>query len=274
MELLGLRRAAVLGLSLLFLIPPIAPSRAASSIEINYAITYLHVTIGTGRWLFDTSGNSYTTLVSGEVKGMMSLLINGKGYGSVEGVIAGSDSRPSSFAAHVVSTAENDNIEIAFQDGAVKTLYAFPPFPPNPKRVPISAAALSDVTDPLSASIAFMGAPNGPASLPCDRRLRIFDGRRRFDVALSYQRTESLAVPPAFRGMAIVCSAQLFPIAGQEVKSSALKYLVESNGLQVKYVAVPEARVFIPIAGTLPTLIGNVHVNATSLAIANRNPKE
>jgi Protein of unknown function (DUF3108) len=266
---LRLRAPAALGLTLLLVVLPSGASQAGSRIEITYAVTYLHVTIGAGHWSLDVSGDHYATTASGEVKGTMSFLINGEGSGRAEGVIARGNPVPSRFTAHVASTAENDDIKIAFQNGVVEELYATPPFPPIPRRVTVSAAALEDVSDPLSAALAFMGGTNDAFPNLCDGRLRIFDGRRRFDVALSYKRTENVSVPPAFRGTGLVCSAQLFPIAGQQVKNSALKYLVESRDLRVEYAAVPEVRAFVPIAATLPTLIGTVHVDATGLTITN-----
>jgi uncharacterized protein DUF3108 len=205
---------------------------------------------------------------------MMSLLINGKGSGHAEGVIARDKLAPIEFAAHVVSTAEKDDIGIVFQGGVAKEVRAFPPFPSTQKRVALTAVDLIDASDPLSAALAFMrGKDEGRANL-CERRLRIFDGRRRFDIALSYKRTQNVSVPPAFQGIGTVCSAQLFPIAGQQVKNSALKYLVESKDLEVEYASIPEARVYVPIAATLPTLIGTVHVNATGLTIATEDGKD
>jgi Protein of unknown function (DUF3108) len=266
---LRLRPAAALALSLLLVALPSGASLAGSRIEVTYAVTYLHVTIGSGRWSLDVSGNHYATTASGEVKGMMSLLINGEGSGRADGVVGRSNLLPSRFAAHVLSTAENDDIEVAFQNGAVKELYATPPFPPIPKRVNVSAAALVGVSDPLSAALAFMGGTNDAGPNLCDRRLRIFDGRRRFDVALSFKRTKNVTVPPAFHGTGIICSVQLLPIAGQQVENSALKYLVESKDLEIEYALIPEAHACVPIAATLPTLIGTVHVDATGLTIAN-----
>jgi len=272
---LRLRPAAVLGLSLLLVVLPSGASQADSRIEVTYAVTYLHVTIGSGRWSLDVSGNHYATTASGEIKGMMSLLINGEGSGRADGVVGRSNPLPSRFAAHVVSTAENDDIEVAFQNGAVKELYATPPFPPTPKRVTVSAAVLVGVSDPLSAALAFMGGTNDAVPNVCDRRLRIFDGRRRFDVALSFKRTEeNVTVPPVFHGTGIICSVQLLPIAGQQAENSALKYLVESKNLEIEYSLIPEVHAFVPVAATLPTLIGTAHVNATGLTVTNSEMRE
>jgi Protein of unknown function (DUF3108) len=268
---LRLGPAAAFSASLLLVALQSEAGQAGIRIEVRYAVTYLHLTIGTGRWSLNMRGNRYTSTASGQVKGMMRLLINGEGSGRADGVVAGNGPSATRFAAHVVSTAENDDISIVFQNGAVKQLRAAPAFPPIPKRVTVTAADLVDVSDPLSAALAFTGGRNPNV---CDRRLQIFDGRRRFDVALSYKRTKNIRVPPAFDGSGIVCSAQVFPIAGQRLQNSALKYLAESKDLEIEYASVPDVRAYIPIAATVPTLIGAVHVKAIGLTIMNSAARE
>ena len=274
MSVLRLGPAAASALSFLLIALPSGVSHAGSRIEVSYAVTYLHVTIGAGHWSLNMSGNRYTTTASGEVKGMMSYLINGEGSAHTDGLITHGSPSANRFAAHVVSTAEMDDITIIFQNGTVRELHAMPTFPPIPTRVTVSAADLVDVSDPLSAALAFMGGRNVLDSSLCDRRLRIFDGRRRFDVALSYKRTKSVSVPPAFEGTGTVCAAQLFPIAGQQVKNSTVKYLVESKDLEIEYALIPEAGAYIPVAAVLPTLIGTVHVNAVGLTITDSDRKD
>lgn len=260
---LRLRSAVAVWLGLPLFALASSGSLAGTRVEVAYTVIYLHVTIGSGRWALDVRNDRYVATASGEVKGMMSLLINGQGSGRSEGVIAHGNASPARFAAHVISTGESDDIDVAFQNGAVTELHALPPFPPVPKRLVLTRDVLENVRDPLSAAIIFTENPNEAAPSLCDRRLRIFDGRRRFDVALSFKRTDDVSLPPTYRGTGIVCGARLFPIAGHQVGSSALKYLVESKDLEIEYVLAPEARAFLPVAATFPTLIGTVYVNAT-----------
>ena len=74
------------------------------------------------------SGNRYATTASGEVKGMMSYLINGEGSAHTDGLITHGSPSANQFAAHVVSTAEMDDITIIFQNGTVRELHAMPLF--------------------------------------------------------------------------------------------------------------------------------------------------
>jgi hypothetical protein len=254
--------ASILALCIAFLVTARAatPLLAGTKIEVNYAVTYLHVTIGSGRWQIEVSGGQYLITASGRVKGMMSVLINGKGSGFAEGVLSKDHMSASRFDAEVVSTAEDDRIEMAMQSGAVKTLSALPPFPAVPKRVPVTANLLQDVIDPLSAAPAFVSGDSDDERAACERRLPIFDGRRRYDANLAFKRAEAIVIPPIYRGAGIVCSARLVPIAGHQVDSTATKYLIESNDLEVEFAFIPQARVIVPVGANIPTLIGTVHV--------------
>ena len=80
----------------------------------------------------------------------MSYLINGEGSAHTDGLITHGSPSANRFAAHVVSTAEMDDITIIFQNGTVRELHAMPTFPPIPTRVTVSAADPVDVSDPLS----------------------------------------------------------------------------------------------------------------------------
>jgi hypothetical protein len=264
------RSASVLPLCIGFLFAAAAanPILASTKIEVNYAVTYLGVTIGSGKWQIELVADQYVITASGQVKGMMSALINGQGSGSARGVLSRGRLIVSRFDADVVSTAENDSIQVSFQSGAVKELLALPPFPPLPKRVPMTENLLQGVIDPLSAAPIFLDSDSDVVHDSCERRLPIFDGRRRYDVALALKRAENIAIPPAYRGAAVVCSVHLIPIAGHQVDSSAIKYLIESNDIEIQYAFILEAHVFVPVAATVPTLIGTVHVHPVQIDVA------
>lgn len=190
--------------------------QANESATLRYEITYLGITIGSVEWHIDLTDDQYSIAVSGEVNGMMSVLINGRGSGTTRSVVSNGRASAANFEAHVVTSAEDDTISMSIQSGAVRTLLATPPFPPTPKRVPLTADTLRNVIDPLSATFVLAGSTE-IASDACMPRLPVFDGRRRYDVDLSFKRTEKIEINPDYRGIATVCSARLVPIAGHRL---------------------------------------------------------
>ncbi len=248
-----------------------SPALAHTIITVNYTVGYLGLTIGSGRWQIEATEDQYAVSASGQVKGMVSMLINGQVSGSARGVVSKGDPVASKFDINVVSTAENDSVEVSFQSGVVKDLVALPPFPPLPKRVPVTESLLRGVIDPLSAPPIFVDIDSDVVPKACARRLPIFDGRRRYDVALAFKRVEDIAIKPTYRGTEIVCSAHLIPIAGQQVDSSTVKYLTESNKIEIAFAFIPEAHMLVPVGGSLPTLIGTIHVNPERIEVTISN---
>ena len=199
--------AQMLCLGFVLIIAATRPIFAASNVDIHYAITYLTIPIGSGAWKFAIDGDQYAMSASGLIKGMMSLLIDGEGRADARGGLLHGYADAGSFDARVMSATENDDIHVVFKSGAVEKLVAQPPFPPLPKRIPLTENDLQRVVDPLNASFVVAHADDSGLKI-CNRRLPIFDGRRRYDVALSFGRIEQITIPPGYRGAAIVCSAR------------------------------------------------------------------
>jgi hypothetical protein len=252
-------------ISAAFLIFPFEAALSASRIELKYLVTYLHVTVGSGQWRIEFDRGHYTTDVTGQITGMMMWLINGNGSGRAEGQIIHGTPQPEHFVAHVTSSAENDDITISFQNGAIRDVQALPPFPIVPKRVPITPELLVGTSDPLSAAFVLSNRESGAG--PCGRQLQIFDGRRRYDAKLQFKRSEKVSIEPNFSGATFVCSVHLDPIAGQLTEGSVTKFLAETkDDIEIEYTYIDEAQAFVPVAATIPTLVGTLHVNAQLIA--------
>ncbi|WP_352560614.1 hypothetical protein [Mesorhizobium sp. M0025] len=77
---------------------------------------------------------------------------------------------------------------MAIVDGTIRTLALDPPVDPNSGRTPFDLDKLGSIIDPLSAMLISAVAPDGkPEPRVCDRTLPVFDGIRRYDLALSLQ---------------------------------------------------------------------------------------
>src|SRR5690606_20348725 len=85
-----------------------------------------------------------------------------------------------------------------------------------PGRVPLRSAHQKDVVDPSSAMIIPLGrAHTSDGNRACNRTVRVFDGWQRFDVRLSYRRTEQVSTADGkYAATAFVCAARYVPVAG------------------------------------------------------------
>jgi len=113
--------------------------------------------------------------------------------------------------------------------------------------------------DPLSAIVAV----SRPAADPCGRKLAVFDGKQRFDVALIPARRE--AVPSGRNGAAVeglVCRVKYTPIGGYRDNGDT-RALAQSAGIEVTFRPIAEAGLWSPYRVVIPTMAGSVTLEAT-----------
>jgi hypothetical protein len=243
------------------------PAFADGKITISYSISYLGVTVGSADWRLSLVADRYDIEASAQIKGLMSVLVDGQGSGHARGVVSNGRAIPSEFEAHVVTSDETDTIRMTLQNGAVRQLVALPPFPPIPERVPLSAASLQGVIDPLSASLIPDDTVGGNVGDQCKRALPVFDGRHRYDVGLSFKETREVSIPGDAAAQILVCRLLLTPLAGHQVKSPILHYLVKGQEIEVSLKPIGEAHIAVPVGAAIPMLVGTLHVESEHISI-------
>jgi Protein of unknown function (DUF3108) len=251
---------------LLAALPLGADAHAQSTLNATYTLSLLGLTIGKGTWTIEIGTDQYSERAEGRISGVASTLIAGEVSGSTRGDLANDRAQPATFDADVKTSAETEKIKMTFDSAGVSDLTVDPPFPPAPpkqERVPVTDADRQGVLDPLSAGLVIIsGSDDLLTPQACERRIPVFDGRRRFDVTLSFKRKDTVKVTGGYQGPAIVCAIQLVPISGHRVASGAIQHLVKSDALEVTLVPLASTRVLIPIKASVPTLVGTVSIAA------------
>jgi hypothetical protein len=243
------------------------PAFADGKITISYSISYLGVTVGSADWQLSLVTDRYDIEASAQIKGLMSALVDGRGSGHVRGILSNGRAIPGEFEAHVATSDETDTIRMTLQNGAVRQLVALPPFPPIPERVPLTAALLQGVVDPLSASLIPGDTVGGNVGDQCRRTLPVFDGRRRYDVGLSFKETREVSIPGDAAAQTLVCRLLLTPLAGHQLKSPILHYLVKGQEIEVSLKPIGEAHILVPVGAAIPMLVGTLHVEPQHISI-------
>lgn len=248
------------------------PASADGKITIAYSISYLGTTVGSADWQLSLVADRYDIEVSAQIKGLMSVLVDGQGSGHASGIVAKGRAVPGQFEAHVVTSDESDTIQMALQNGAIRQLVALPPFPPTPERVPMTSALLQGVIDPLSAAIIPDDTLGGDVGDECRRVLPVFDGRRRYDLGLSFKEMRDISIPGDAAEPILVCKLVLTPLAGQQVNSSILHYFVKGQEIEVSLEPIAAAHILIPVGAAIPMLVGTLHVDPEHISIEMSAP--
>ena len=233
----------------------VAESRAPwpSRVQALYRVEFNGFDIGTFEFEAAVTGQSYTLKADAKLSALLGAF-KWRGTTQSSGIIAADTPRPASYHFDFDGTARTGSVKMSFRGDSVTSLAHAPPYTPPPATVPVREPQLKGVLDPLSAVMAL--SRTGDEN-PCGRKLSIFDGKQRFDLALSYHRQEAIAEarPSGQPGVAFVCRVRYLPIAGHRMTDET-RALANSSGIEVSLRPVPSANLFIPHQITIPTGAG------------------
>jgi len=241
------------------------PGRALAQgkLEAHYVASLAGIPIGEGVWTVDIAHEQYNAAASGRTTGLVQVFAGGRGSAAAHGNVNGKPVS-SSYAATLVMDKGIDAIRMALVGGNVKEYTAEPVWPVTPDRVPVTEAHRHGVVDPMSAwlmPVPGSGDPVRPEA--CNRTLAIFDGRGRFDLALSYKRMEQARADRGYQGPVVVCAVRYRPISGHRPNRSAIKYLMEQRDIEVALAPLSGTRVVVPYRVSVPTMLGPAVLEAT-----------
>jgi len=259
------RRAAprVLGVVACLIVSALAMSaHAQGKLKAQYTISMTGVSIGQIVWLVDLDDNRYVTSAHGKASGALSVLVNGEGSVATHGIVANGQLAPSNFTSNITDDEGKSELRMTFEGGAVKDLVGLEPLP-QPGRLPVTEADRRGVNDPLTAMLIPAQAGGDPlASANCKRVLSIFDGRRRYNLALSFKRIDKVKIEHGFSGLVLVCGVILQPIAGYRADSMLVKYVAGRRDLELWFAPIVGTSFIAPIRVLMPTLIGTLEIRA------------
>jgi hypothetical protein len=243
---------------------------AQSRLKAHYTISMTGVSIGHIVWLAAIGDQRYTTSANGKASGVLSVLVNGEGSVDTRGNIDDGRLVPKFFTANIIDDEGKSELRMTFEDDGVKELIAQEP-PARPDRVPVTEAHRHGVADPLTAML-MTGGDNALAAANCNRVLSIFDGRRRYDLALSYKRIDKVTLERSYSGFVLVCGVILHPIAGYRADSMLVKYVARRRDMELWFAPVAGTSIVAPIRVLMPTLIGKLEIQADQFDAAATPP--
>jgi hypothetical protein len=241
---------------------PVDSACAQGRVEATYRATLAGIPIGSGSWIIDIGPKHYASAATGRASGLMRVLVSGEGSSTVRGAVKQGRLIPMTFASNIHSSESYDT-RMEMSGGNVKALKNNPPVLESPDRVPLTDTHRRGVLDPMTAlMIAVPGAGEVVSGEACHAKLPIFDGRQRFDLALSFKRMEAVDTEKGYRGPAVVCSASYVPIAGHRPGRYVIRYLQETRDIEIWLAPIAGTRVLIPYRVSIPTLFGNAILQA------------
>ncbi|MGD9783519.1 MAG: DUF3108 domain-containing protein [Hyphomicrobiaceae bacterium] len=222
-----------------------------SQVIATYKIAFNGFDIGRFRFDARVDQRAYVLTGNAEISAFLGVF-KWRGVTRSEGLLAGNRAAPSSYAFDYQSNARTGNVRMGFRQGDVAMVSADPPLPTAPDEVPLERVHLSGVLDPLSA-VMMLTRPSTGA--PCAQRLKVFDGKQRFDLALTERGERRLAARRSQEETLTVCGVRYRPVAGFR-RGGETDALARSEGIEIAFRRIAEADLFVPQAISVPTGVG------------------
>ncbi len=187
----------------------------ASTVDALYQISWLGTHIGDFRIKSSITTRQYSLQANAELSVFFGTF-SWQGATTSTGLMTANGPVPQNYSFRYATNDRRESVELRFQKRMVQDILVNPPQYPGARHVPITAAHLQNVLDPLSAIVLLSQARLNRGEA-CNKRLPIFDGKIRYDLVLSPKGTRTIGSSGKLRGTAYVCSVRYVPIAGHKM---------------------------------------------------------
>jgi hypothetical protein len=189
---------------------------AASTLDLAYDLYAGGISLGRVGMSAHFQGSDYKAVSTVETRGIVNAFWQSKIEAASNGQLASGRVQPALYDSYSQNrNAERRQVTLTFGPEGPKSLFSDPPYPES--RNPVPETQQKKTLDPLSAVIFLTSAISASDAKPCQAVAPIFDGRRRYDVALSFVKKTNVHMDNGlYSGPALVCQVHYNQIAGYQ----------------------------------------------------------
>lgn len=185
-RLAGMAAALALGLTLAATTAAaLAPPEREGSLRRVFDLYAAGIWVGELRLDAAVRSDGYVAGASIETAGIVRAFFDAKLSAEATGTIDGGTLEPERFRTRKVEEDETEVIEIAYADGAPAAIEFEPEW--EPRAYSLDPLAQGRVADPLTGALSALAPRSGNF---CDRRVEMFDGKKRFAITLGPARED------------------------------------------------------------------------------------
>lgn len=263
-----LRRIAAVAASLCCLAVP-GLAQAQARLDADYVARLAGLTIGKGSWTIQLNGENYASLASGGTSGILKAFSSGSSTTTGRGKLDGDQIVAGTYQSTLDISKKSDVINIEIANGNVKSAAINPEPPADSERVAVTDAMKRGVKDPIAATMLRARWKGDLVSdEACKSAVSVFDGRMRYDVALTFRRIDRVKAEQGYEGPAVVCGLTFTPLGGHNPNRKAIRYMAAQRDIDVWLVPIAGTRVLVPFRVTSPTPVGEAVVEARRFVVS------
>lgn len=229
----------------------------------KYVVSLGGVNIANATIDFRDNGSTYAVDVDADVAGVGALVASGSAMLGSHGTSKGNALRADDFTFQTRTKAEQFNVGVQYAKGNATGFKVEPPLSNHIGRIALERKHLQGVSDPLGAFILKGGALNADL---CKRRLKVFTGVERYDIAMSFAaKQNATSKRTGYQGPVVLCKMRYIPVSGHFTSSEVTGYLANSDRILVWYAPLKNSEYFIPYRVLLGTAAGDLSMVLTGL---------
>ncbi len=263
-----------LGLAMLVAAPCMA---AETTVKASYVATLGGFPVGSGTLEFGLApGGDYRANLDAQVRGLASVIANRSASAKATGKAVGAQVASQAYNLAIDGGPEPNHVGMSFASGAVKQLEATElHFPGWDRRVPLLPEHKKGVVDPLAAFVLPVAAGREAMDQAnCDHTAKVFDGRVRYDLRMTYGTKMEVQGKEGYSGPALVCAVAYRPIAGFRPLSPAEEKFERNLEMSIWFVPVQGGNVLLPYKVVVGTPLGLLQVYAHDYTVRGTRTAE
>lgn len=251
-----------------------AQLNTSGRVDISYELRFWFIPFGHTNYHVSYRDRTYQATSQFNTSGLVSVFWQAQINAGVSGRISGRKISPYIYDSYSRRSAEKiQQVKLTFQRRGPPLLLANPPY--NTKRYPVSVSEQEAGIDPMSAISFILTGVSATPQHPCGNIVRIFDGRRRYNIVFTYLRDDHTdAHNLKMAGPVHVCAVHYQQIAGFKPKLLQGKNHWPPIYARVIDIATPSApmgRYVVPLQLWANTDWGQVSAHITDLRIDGRS---
>ncbi len=189
-----------------------APAQGATStVQLVWQVYLGGFNLGNVGLKTSFTGNSYSAVSRLKTAGVVNSFYEAIIDASSTGVVANTGLLPKKYNSNTNNEKQNQKVDLTYTTAGIE-LFAEPEY--NVARFPVTEDQKRGTLDPLSGIVYSLSGVSHSTSKPCGDTVRVFDGRRRYDIELKFEGQDKVKSDGGYSGPAIKCTVIYKQLAG------------------------------------------------------------
>jgi hypothetical protein len=252
-------RTAALGL--FCLVAPVAAAEVKATAQ--YLISLSGTNIATVTIRLNDSGKRYALALDARITGLATLVASGIARVDSSGLSNGTELVSERFGLLTRASGEDFTVAVEYAQKEVTAFVVDPPLVNNIDRVALERRHLRGVNDMVAAFVLKGGRLDEQL---CSRKMQVFTGLERFNVAMRFAKTDvATSKRTGYQGPVILCNIRYTPVSGHFTSSEITRFHADSDRILIWYAPLTAPGYFIPYRVLLTTSVGDLSMVLTEL---------